>query len=183
MSTNNAVNTSLSQQTGTGKFVGDTSPTLVTPSLGVATATSVNFGGNALSVYAENQSWTPVVTFATPGDLSVAYTTQGGVYTDIGRVRILAFSLVFTPTYTTASGSFEITGIGITGNGNYTAPLVIASAFTWTAGRTQLILECPATNYLVINQFGTGAGAALISTTNFTSGLAVTISGSITVLH
>lgn len=34
MSTNNAVNTSLSGQTGTGKFVGDTSPTLITPLLG-----------------------------------------------------------------------------------------------------------------------------------------------------
>jgi hypothetical protein len=34
MATNNAVNTSLSGQTGTGKFVGDTSPTLITPLLG-----------------------------------------------------------------------------------------------------------------------------------------------------
>ena len=34
MATNNAVNTSLSGQTGTGKFVGDTSPTFVTPILG-----------------------------------------------------------------------------------------------------------------------------------------------------
>ena len=34
MATNNAVNTSLSGQTGTGTFVGATSPTLVTPALG-----------------------------------------------------------------------------------------------------------------------------------------------------
>tara|TARA_R110000868_G_scaffold338029_1_gene598822 strand:- start:227 stop:793 length:567 start_codon:yes stop_codon:yes gene_type:complete len=34
MATNNAVNTSLAGQTGTGKFVGDTSPTFVTPILG-----------------------------------------------------------------------------------------------------------------------------------------------------
>ena len=34
MATNNAVNTSLSGQTGTGTFVGSTSPTLVTPALG-----------------------------------------------------------------------------------------------------------------------------------------------------
>lgn len=43
MATNNAVNTSLSGQTGTGTFVGATSPTLVTPTLGAATATSVAF--------------------------------------------------------------------------------------------------------------------------------------------
>jgi len=34
MATNNAVNTSLSGQTGTGNFVGSTSPSLVTPALG-----------------------------------------------------------------------------------------------------------------------------------------------------
>ena len=34
MATNNAVNTTLAGQTGTGKFVGDTSPTFVTPILG-----------------------------------------------------------------------------------------------------------------------------------------------------
>lgn len=43
MTTNNAVNVNLSGQTGTGTFVGSTSPTLVTPTLGAATATSVAF--------------------------------------------------------------------------------------------------------------------------------------------
>ena len=46
MSTNNAVNVTLSGQTGTVNFVGSTSPTLVTPTLGVATATSLKFSGN-----------------------------------------------------------------------------------------------------------------------------------------
>jgi len=43
MTTNNIVNTSLSGQTGTGSFVGSTSPTLVTPTLGAANATSISF--------------------------------------------------------------------------------------------------------------------------------------------
>jgi len=43
MATNNAVNTSLASQTGTGTFVGSTSPTLVTPILGAASATSLAF--------------------------------------------------------------------------------------------------------------------------------------------
>ena len=38
MATNNAVNTSLSGQTGTGNFVGATSPTLITPLLGTPTS-------------------------------------------------------------------------------------------------------------------------------------------------
>lgn len=42
MATNNAVNVGLSGSTGSGTFVGATSPTLVTPILGVASATSIN---------------------------------------------------------------------------------------------------------------------------------------------
>ena len=41
--TNNAVNTPLSGVTGSSKFVGSTSPTLITPILGSATATSLAF--------------------------------------------------------------------------------------------------------------------------------------------
>jgi hypothetical protein len=43
MATNNAVNTSLNGQTGTGNFVGSISPQLITPNIGAATATSVQF--------------------------------------------------------------------------------------------------------------------------------------------
>jgi len=43
MTTNNAVNVGLSGATGSGSFVGATSPTLVTPTLGVATATTIAF--------------------------------------------------------------------------------------------------------------------------------------------
>jgi hypothetical protein len=46
MATNDAVNVGLSGATGTGNFVGATSPTLITPTLGVATATSLKFSGN-----------------------------------------------------------------------------------------------------------------------------------------
>lgn len=43
MSTNNSVNVGLSGSTGTGSFVGSNSPTLVTPTLGAASATSLTF--------------------------------------------------------------------------------------------------------------------------------------------
>lgn len=43
MATNNAVNSGLAGTTGTGSFVGSTSPSLVTPTLGAATATSLTF--------------------------------------------------------------------------------------------------------------------------------------------
>ena len=40
---------------------------------------------NTLDDYEEG-TWTPTITFATPGNLSVAYTTQSGSYTKIGRM-------------------------------------------------------------------------------------------------
>lgn len=46
MATNNMINTKLSGATGTGSIVGAVSPTLVSPTLGVATATSINFGAS-----------------------------------------------------------------------------------------------------------------------------------------
>lgn len=42
MATQNGLNLSLSGQSGTGTFAGNTSPTFVTPTLGVAAATTVN---------------------------------------------------------------------------------------------------------------------------------------------
>lgn len=50
MATNNQVNVGLSGNNGgsngTGTFVGNTTPTLVTPTLGVASLTSINFGSS-----------------------------------------------------------------------------------------------------------------------------------------
>lgn len=45
---------------------------------------------NTLDDYEEG-TWTPVLTFATPGDLSVAYSTQAGSYTKIGRQVMVSF--------------------------------------------------------------------------------------------
>jgi len=42
MATQNAVNTSLSGQSGTGAFAGNVSPSFTTPTLGVAAATTIN---------------------------------------------------------------------------------------------------------------------------------------------
>ena len=43
MTTNNKLNVALSGQTGTVNFVGSTSPTLITPTIGAASATSLTF--------------------------------------------------------------------------------------------------------------------------------------------
>ncbi len=75
--------TAVTDETGSGALVFATSPTLVTPSLGVATATSINFGGTALSAYEEN---TYVPAISSGGGTLPVFQTISGRYTRIGRL-------------------------------------------------------------------------------------------------
>lgn len=71
-------------------------------------------GANTLDDYEEG-TWTPVLTFATPGDLSVAYSNQTGYYTKIGRQVLLQFTVITSAfTHTTASGNLLFTGAPFT---------------------------------------------------------------------
>lgn len=82
---------------------------------------------NTLDDYEEG-SWTPAITYTTPGDLSVAYTTQIGRYVKIGRLVFLKGVITFTPTFTTASGELRITGL----------PFTHISGFSDTTGSCEL---------------------------------------------
>ncbi len=63
----------------------------------------------------EEGTWTPVLTFATPGDLSVSYTTQEATYTKVGRTVYVQFSINTSAfTYTTASGLLRLSGLPYT---------------------------------------------------------------------
>lgn len=65
---------------------------------------------NTLDDYEEG-TWTPVLTFATPGDVAVTYTNQTGNYVKIGRMVHLFFNITTTAfTHTTAAGALQITG-------------------------------------------------------------------------
>jgi hypothetical protein len=66
---------------------------------------------NTLDDYEEG-TWTPTVTFATPGNLSVSYSENLGNYTKIGRIWIINFIIITSSfTHTTASGAFYIAGL------------------------------------------------------------------------
>ena len=63
--------------------------------------------------------WTPVLSFTTPGNLSVTYGTQQGRYTKIGRTVISHFHiLTLSFTHTTASGGLILTGVPYTNTDN-----------------------------------------------------------------
>lgn len=181
MTTNNSVNTTLSGQTGTGTFVGATSPTLVTPNVGVATATSLTFGGGVLNTYTAATTWTPVVTFATPGNLSVSYATQVGYYLQIGGIVFYQFSMTFTPTFTTASGNFRLTGLPVTVNANSIEIGAVATVKGITYPATTTYITCYAntsTTYVEFLSSGTGTNGNNLQATNFTTTVQAQLIGS-----
>lgn len=90
----------LTDETGTGVAVFATSPTLVTPILGVAAATSVSFGDEALSVYNEN-TWAGNPTPAGGAFTTISFT---GTWTRIGR-RIMLNAVFHITDKGTAAGT------------------------------------------------------------------------------
>lgn len=56
--------------------------------------------------------WTPTLTFATPGNLTVVYSLRVGSYERAGNLVFLNWKITTTTfTHTTASGSLFITGV------------------------------------------------------------------------
>lgn len=147
--------------TGSGNVVLQTSPSLTTPTLGVASATSINFGGSALANYNEYQTFTPTFTFATPGDQSISYSVQTGYYTRIGNMVYITYTIRFTPTYTTASGAANFTGLPFTANasGNFRLACSISETCTWPAS-TSMIYAGISTSSTIITLTGIGNGVA-----------------------
>lgn len=96
----------------------DDSNNLTLPGLLTLTAGQIAFpatqnpsaDANTLDDYEEG-TWTPVLTFATPGDLNVVYSAQEGLYTKIGRLVTAVCTInTSTFTFTSASGNCNITG-------------------------------------------------------------------------
>ncbi|MNS28870.1 hypothetical protein D3C72_608580 [compost metagenome] len=126
-----------------GAVIGGASPaagTFTTTSQTTATvSTSINLTGgqiafpavqvpsanaNTLDDYEEG-TFTPTITFGTPGDLNVVYSVQTGTYTKIGRLVHFWVNLTTTTfTHTTASGALLISGLPFAASGNPTACLV-----------------------------------------------------------
>jgi hypothetical protein len=178
MATVNAVGNTLTGTTGTGNFVGANTPTLITPVLGVSTATSINFGGGAYSQYVPKTSFTPIFTFATPGDLSVVYTIQSGTYAIDGDVLSFYYSITFTPTFGgTASGEIRLTGLPIAASSSVDAYLTNAihgGGVTYGAGNTQINgLVSSGNTYATIITTGSAAALTTLSTTSIVSGVSI----------
>ncbi len=144
--------TGVTTSTGSTNVVLSNSPTLVTPILGAASATSINLGGTALANYLEG-TWVPV--FTSSGGGSATYATQVGSYTRIGN-RVLI--------------NLGITLSGLPSAGNVTiAGLPVASAATYFSS---LAVYCNALNAAVTSPLlaQIGPSSSVISLWTFAAG-------------
>lgn len=134
---------------------------------------------NTLDDYEEG-TWTPVLTFATPGDLARTYTTQLGIYTKVGRQVIAEFEIVTaTFTHTTAAGNLQITGLPFTkGAGQPASVDSITFGGITAAGYGSMVAKLAASSN-VINFEGSGSAQppAMVTVSNVPTGGSVVLRG------
>lgn len=166
----------ITDESGTGALI------FAGGNIGAATATSINFGQSTLDFYEEG-TYTPTFTFSTVGDLSVAYTTQSGLYRRIGKAMFFRQRVAFTPTFTTSSGTARFGALPYavnSGSGGGGATISLGNNnLTFPAGVTYIIASPAASNtYSSITGVGSAAGTTL-GVAHFVSGTAfdVTIVG------
>ena len=135
---------------------------------------------NTLDDYEEG-TFTPVVSFTTPGDVSVAYSAQVGLYTKIGRMVFISFNITCTPTFTTASGSLTISTAPFASTGASYIGAMHFSNFLFGVGYTMLNPRLGAVSSTTFDlvQSGSGLAPAAIATTNMVSGTAYILRGTL----
>lgn len=136
---------------------------------------------NSIDITPDEGTFTPNITFATAGDLSVTYFTQTARYLKIGNLVTITMQLDFTPTFTTASGNFRIANLPFAING--TTGLALSGGLTLPsyAGGSEIAPRAINNQtYLQLHTMGSGITSAALTATNFTSGVrtALYISGS-----
>ncbi len=181
------VATALGQNvTGSGGIALVNSPTFVTPVLGAASATSINFGGNTLNTYTDS-TFTPTMTCGNPGDLSVAYSNAFGTYVRIGSIVHVNVRFSFTPTFTTASGQVRFAGLpfatvgtgGLGWSGSVT--FIAGNAPTWPVGVTSITAVAEdSSSYVFIAGFGTAIVSSSLQMSGLTTGNTYTIGFTVT---
>lgn len=136
---------------------------------------------NTLDDYEKGILWTPVLTFATPGDLAVTYTSQFGRCTKIGNRVFGAFNIITSAfTYTTAVGALTITGLPtphVTSSGSANYGAVGFSGIT-KAGYTSIYSFIGSgASSILFNACGSGVALSGVTAADMPSGGTVVLQG------
>ncbi len=155
--------TSATGTTGTTStnVVFSTSPTFVTPTLGAATATSINFGGTTLANYVEG-TFTPTVLFSGTSAPTYPGSIETGNYTRIGN-RVF-FQIVMTFSKNTSTLIMTVEGLPITSKntGNiFNTISVLYEGFTTPANKQSLTGYINTNSTTIIMEWTSAVGGAV----------------------
>lgn len=128
---------------------------------------------NTLDDYEEG-TWTPGITFTTPGDLAITLNPTVGDYTKIGRLVIATFRCNSTAfTFTTASGNMTITGLpfAASSDANFSWPGPCTWGGITKAGYTSVAAEItPGVQIGTLTASGSGVAPSIVTAADTPSG-------------
>lgn len=168
----------------TGNFTGLL--TLTNGQISFPVAQNASSDSNTLDDYEEG-TWTPTLTFGTPGNLAVTYTIRSGRYVKIGRQVSLSFSiLTATFTHTTAAGNCNVTALPFN-------PVNVAGGHAWAMSTAWTGINQPAAGgysqigmFVIANMttifvtaFGFAKAVAFITAADMPTGGTVEYDGSV----
>ena len=140
------------------------------------------------NLYGQEKAWvafTPVLTFATPGDVAVTYTRQLGYYKKMGRTVIASVAIVTSAfTHTTAAGALQVTGFPFTSIS--TAGTAAQGALQWSGltlgvGYTQVTAQLQAgTTTMIAVASGSAVAAATVTFAEAPTGGAIILRANLT---
>lgn len=128
--------------------------------------------------------WSPVITFAIPGDVAITYATRAGFYVKRGRLVVLTYLITTdTFTHTTATGELRISGIPFnpmdlffirwTGSMHF-------SGITKTNYTQFVPTLISGQTYLHVQASGSGVSGATVDAADMPTGGSVVLAGTIT---
>lgn len=118
--------------------------------------------------FGDAKAWTPVVTFATPGDLSVSYSIQRGWRVKVGQFVVADFDIGTSAfTHTTAAGTLQITGLpdaASSADANYLA----VGTLQWGGITKATYTHCASvlasgSTTILVNAYGSGVAPASVT--------------------
>lgn len=137
---------------------------------------------NTLDDYEEG-TWTPALSFDTPGDLTATLSTALGWYTKVGNLVNIWFNVVTsTFTHTTAAGNVKITGLPAGLTASSSANGLYYGEVNWQgitkAGYSQINPRIvPSDTQLFLIASGSGVAVSGVAVTDMPTGGSVVLRG------